>query len=580
MARKTKIVVKDNAASGIKTEEQVFKGFDPTRTKDSASPAVAQDNATPEVPKVDVAALVKDAVEAAMAKSEEAKQAEADALKAELDAAIAEQEAKAKAEADALKAELDKEKEANSKLEDLFKLAGNQNGVTAQEANSSPQFSAMNTILKPSREAQGILAEYLQEVDSVEKVQIADSNGVRMSRNFETTDGLLRELRRDSRQWRQFMQSMEAYAKGHGMLRGRKSVSKDAATVKTDVPPAFLDTLSAIMRTNNRAGFIFHQFTNTRVDFNQGMGDTIQIPRAAFLPAPADPDARKLSGAGTFARINSTNQRLQAGFVRAVVEEWGLGKDSSNPPVGIPTFVQAYSMLDLQQILEGNLFFDYIQWEDLKIRSLWAPTSRVVYQDTNNRVSTTAANGAGTFNRAFFNQLYSYMRTLLIPTYRDNCYGFVLTTQAAADFKESLSSDWEAPTVEDLAALSNMMDPAAGGETDRVTGYIGKFENFHFFETNAYGIGAAGTEGVQTETVAAGSATTRSNYAFGANTIGRGVAQPFEIRRRNDDDYGRSNEYIWLSYEGFVAMDVDPTGYSDTSDVPQQLRVLDVRSIG
>ena len=85
---------------------------------------------------------------------------------------------------------------------------------------------------------------------------------------------------------------------------------------------------------------------------------------------------------------------------------------------------------------------------------------------------------------------------------------------------------------------------------------------------------------MQTETVAAGSATTRSNYAFGSDTIGRCVGTEMEIRRDTNDDFGRVGRYIWRSEEGFVAMDVDPTGYSDSSAVPQQLRVLDVRTIG
>jgi hypothetical protein len=85
---------------------------------------------------------------------------------------------------------------------------------------------------------------------------------------------------------------------------------------------------------------------------------------------------------------------------------------------------------------------------------------------------------------------------------------------------------------------------------------------------------------VQTETVSGGSNTTRSNYAFGADTIGRGIGTEMEIRRDTNDNFGRVGRYIWRSEEGFVAMDVDPTGYSDTSEVPQQLRVIDVRSIG
>jgi len=113
---------------------------------------------------------------------------------------------------------------------------------------------------------------------------------------------------------------------------------------------------------------------------------------------------------------------------------------------------------------------------------------------------------------------------------------------------------------------------------DRASGYLGMFNNFHLFETNAFGCGAAGTDGAQNETIAAVSRLTRTSYAFGANTIGRGIGSPMTIRRDNNDDFGRIGRYAWFSEEGFVAVDVDPTGYSDSSTVPQQLRVIEVHT--
>ena len=165
-----------------------------------------------------------------------------------------------------------------------------------------------------------------------------------------------------------------------------------------------------------------------------------------------------------------------------------------------------------------------------------------------------------------------------------------MTDKAFAEFQNELISDqiWQSATPQDLEVLANMFSISTGqesGPADFAASYRGKYGNFHIFSTNAYAtgaVGAAGTagEGVQTETIAAGSATTRTNYAFGANSIGRGVGTPMEIRKDTNDDFGRIGRYIWRSEEGFVAMDVDPTGYNDTSAVPQQLRVIDVRTIG
>jgi hypothetical protein len=51
-----------------------------------------------------------------------------------------------------------------------------------------------------------------------------------------------------------------------------------------------------------------------------------------------------------------------------------------------------------------------------------------------------------------------------------------------------------------------------------------------------------------------------------------------QIRQNEVTNYQRLNSYIWRSEEGFAALDVDPIGYNDTSAVPQQLRVFQIRS--
>jgi len=98
------------------------------------------------------------------------------------------------------------------------------------------------------------------------------------------------------------------------------------------------------------------------------------------------------------------------------------------------------------------------------------------------------------------------------------------------------------------------------------------------FETNSYGAGSAGSPGVQSETINGGAQVTRSSFAFGADSIGRGIGTEMEIKMDDDTDFERSKRFIWRSEEAHVAMDVDPVGYSDTSAVPQQLRVIEVRN--
>lgn len=522
---------------------------------------------------------------------------EADKQSAEDEAkgAIAELQSQYQAEIDALKQANDEANNRVSSLEGLFKLTGNQHAVTQSEAESidgGVQMPNVNKILSSDRNPKGLYKEVQSILDrsSIAEKYTGGQELVQVRDTRELTS-YIRRLRRDSQAWGQFIADAEAYAKSNGLLRGpsTKISSQDAATVGTDIDGGFLDTLAAVMRTNNRPQYIFRNFANTRVDFAQGTGDTIRIPRAAYQPGPSNPDDRKLSGAGSFANIDPNNQRLQTGTESALLEEWGLGKNSEHPPVGIPSFVQAYSMLDLMGILERNLAEDYFRWEDMKVRSLWAPTSRVVYND-GDEVSTTVGDADGSITLQFLNNLYGYMRGLKIPTYQDGAYGIVLISSVCSQLRNEMIADnvWQAPSMAALTELANNLSLSVGldvGPTDLAAAYQGNLGNFHVFDTNAYGTGTAAAtgaegEGVQTETVSAGARTTRSNYAFGADTIGRGIGTEMEIRRDTNDNFGRVGRYIWRSEEGFVAMDVDPTGYSDTKPVPQQLRVIDVRSIG
>jgi hypothetical protein len=533
-----------------------------------------------------------EALKAKNAELEQEKQSAEDSAKG----AIAELQSQHQARIDELEQEKTEVEGRVDRLEGLFKLTGNQHPATKSEAESmgteTPEMPNVNTILSANRSPGGLYKEVqsiIERAPIAEKYNAAQES-VRVRDTREITS-YMKRLRRDPQAWSQFVSDTEAYAKKNGLLRGpsTKIVDSNAATVGADIDGGFLDTLAAIMRTNNRPQYIFRNFANTRVDFAQGFGDTIKLPRAAYQAGPANPDDRLLSGGGSFANIDSNNQRLQTGTVSAVLQEWGLGKNSQHPPVGIPSFVQAYSMIDLMGILERNLAEDYYRWEDMKVRSLWAPTSRVVYND-GDEVSTTVGNADGSVTLQFLNNLYGYMRNLQIPTYQDGCYGIVLISSVCSKFRNEMIADnvWQAPSMMALTELANNLSVSVGldvGPTELAAAYQGKLGNFHVFDTNAYGTGAVGAagaagEGVQTESVSGGSNTTRSNYAFGADTIGRGIGTEMEIRRDTNDNFGRVGRYIWRSEEGFVAMDVDPTGYSDTSEVPQQLRVIDVRSIG
>ena len=600
MVKTTKVIVKEESATvseadhlkrqmkpkpkGFKAEIQALNPTETSSEEEAPDPvlaAISQLNA-----KVDQLATDKEASDNRVTELE----SQLEDQRTEAEGAIAELQTQHQQELESVNAEKQEADQRVTRLEGVLKMTGSQHAVTESDATQSTP--SVNTVIAANRSPKGVYAEVQQIIERSPQAQKYTAKGaIVYTRDSRELNSYIRGLRRDSNAWRRFITDTEAYAKAQGMLRGNSGriVDQNAATTGPDIDGGFLETLAAILRTNNRPQYIFRNFANTRVNFQRGTGETVKVPRVAYQTGPNTPDDRLLSGSGTYTQINNTNQRMQSGTVSAVIEEWGLGKNAQFPPVAIPTFVDSYSMIDLMGALDTNLAEDYYRWEDMKVRSLWSPTSRVVYND-GDEVTTTVANADGSVTLQYLNNLYAYMRNLQIPTYRDGCYGIVLVSNACATFRNELIADgiWQAPSQSALEELANSLSLSTGldvGPTDLAAAYQGKHGNFHIWETNAYASGAvsaagAAGEGVQTETVAAGSATTRSNYAFGSDTIGRGVGTEMEIRRDTNDDFGRVGRYIWRSEEGFVAMDVDPTGYSDSSAVPQQLRVLDVRTIG
>lgn len=475
--------------------------------------------------------------------------------------------------------ELQSAKKDQVTLKDLEKLIGSPLAPMSEKSGKSANMNMPNVnriTTTKSDTPSGSLKEWFEVREDASRVSKVDARGKQfMSYDNREVNAYAKENRKH------LLKDLESWGKANGMLRG-STVVKDAATIKGDVTGGFLDVLSSIMRTNNRPGFVFWQFADTVIDFGKGLGDTVKIPRAAYLPGPVHPDDRLLSSASTYTRIDSGNQSLATNVVTAELKEWGLGRNSQYPPVTLVNFVTAYSMLDLISILNRNLLRDYYLWEDLKIRSLWEPTTRVVYNKKDS-VSTTAlaATDGGTLTRRFLASLYGYMKELAIPPYMGNKYGLVVNSTALTQLKQSYDTLWHAATPQELQTLTEFLNPAliSPGETDRISGYAGDFENFMIFETNNYGIGSGGAPGVLSTTINSVANTLHSSFAFGTNTIGRGIGTEMQIRFDDDTDFGRASRAIWRSEESFVAMDVDPSGYTDNTSVPQQLRVIEVQTL-
>lgn len=496
-----------------------------------------------------------------------------DAVKAEYEQLIkAQQEAADKAIADqkaALDAINENLKETATKLsryEDLYKLQGISAPTVVSSVHGDRQMGAFK--------------EAVQVLNSAPLYQINTSEG-------ETT------LARDTREFDSYVHShknevlrdLESAMKANGFLRGTSAgqVVKDASSSKADLPEGFLDTLSSLMRMEHYPANIFWQFANTRIEFGKGNGDTIRVPRSPFIAAPTSLSDFELSGDGTFADIATTANPISSSSISAILKEYGLGKSgvSNNAPIGIPNFVQAYSMLDLLGILNRNLRYNYVQFEDLGIRSVYESTTRVLY-NSKNTVTTTAtdiaaAGDVGTLTEQYLNELFAYMRGLQIPTLPDGNFIYVLNTQALKLLKNDLATRNYYMTADSKEELTSQLIGLTGNLMERPSGYVGKLGGFHIFEQNAFGLGAAGTEGVTSVTLGGslGAKTMRSSYAFGIDAVGRGIGMPMEIRPNSDNTFGRQTRYIWLSYESFTALDVDPARSGGSAS--ERLRVVETR---
>ncbi len=468
-----------------------------------------------------------------------------------------------------------------AKFEDLFKLTG-----AAQPNKSALIMPNVNLHIASNHDKiDGILNDVFSHIDQQPKVRkITRQGAIVLDYDKSSLDRLVKK------HYREILEGLGDYGKRRGWFAGSQSIivpSSEAATTVTDLPGGFLDVLSALIRMTHRPGFIFHQFPLMAFDFAAKMGTTIQVGRFNYLVSSNTLSDYNLSGGGTFASIRSDSDPLQSSVVSISVEEWGRGKTGAVTdirPISIPSFVEFYSAYDLVAQLNMKLGFDYARFEDRKIRSYWDGTSVVVYNKSDGLAtlpaSLNAAGQGGTFTRKFMIALYSYAHANLFEPLEDGCYILALNPTAVRQFKIDLDSNWEAPTEKDLMALANILNPSyiSPEDTGRVSGYLGKWEGFHVFESNAFGVGVAGSDGVQNETLggALGAKLTRTSYLAGAGTVGRGVSMPMEIRQDSVTNFDRESRMTWISWEGFAALDVDPVGYANTS---QQLRVMEIHTL-
>jgi hypothetical protein len=388
-----------------------------------------------------------------------------------------------------------------------------------------------------------------------------------------------KDLRLANDYWRKNKQEIsdgvEAVLKNAGYLQGSGRVL-NAATVPSDIPSIAFTHLSNYVRENTYEDLIHWQFANEAAAPGTPPSLNTAVPRYPYFARPTTVASRQLT---TGTDLHSGAQNVTERNALITIEELGLGKDVNNQPVGLTSFTTAFSMANLEQIVNDNLGMDYQYYNDLRLWSLWFLTNSILYPGVGGSVisnSGTLTANDGIFTKQFFVNLRSQMKRQRIKPYQNGLYGFVFNPGGFAQFANDLQTQERILDENTTSKVSKMLQFASGTDLGgEVSGLKGIYNGFMLFEQNVYGVGATpGTDaGVTSVTVASTPTTFDTNFAFGANTIAKATSLPVEIRQDEVRDFGRRDRFVWYSHEGYGDLDV-------VADVNtgKELRVIQVRN--
>ena len=353
---------------------------------------------------------------------------------------------------------------------------------------------------------------------------------------------------------------VEAILRNLGMFGGGDITN--APTLIADIPSTVFDYLSAIVMRPSDADLVYRQFLRMYPVPGTAPRSQGQIPRYPHLARPTTPADRELTP-GT--AIVDDRQNLSETLVPVTIKELGLGKNTANAAVGITRFAEAFSMYNLENLMQEKLGIDYDHTIDLYARSVLGTANTVVYNNSNTLVSTPAevlANGIGHLTRGFLRALFAQMRTDRIPTYSNGYYAFVAPPNQVMKLIDEVAAAqvFNEPSERETEKISRILSvdepDAYGGE---VRGLKLIIDGFMVFEQNVHSVGTSG-EGINTETVATVSQLTEECFAFGRDTVCWATALPVEIIESVNDDFRRTRSFIWYSHENAAAMDVNAVG--------------------
>lgn len=362
---------------------------------------------------------------------------------------------------------------------------------------------------------------------------------------------------------------VEQYCKANGFFKGLLT-DKAASTVRTDLLPTLLDFLSASIRKTQSGKYIFWQFAFKDIKFGKATGDTVQVARVRDLTAPTSVNDTLLAITGP----GASRTNLSINSVSGVLQRRGL-----NEPVQIPQFFSLYSLLDLESLV-GQKLGKHLQADiDLRIRTRFLATTRVLYNDGGAVTAVAgdvAAGDDGTLTESFLNAVYAYITgTAYVDTDEMGCLWLAAPARALAPLKNSLANANRYMDQVSTEKLTSMFTMATNSDMPTISGYIGTFCGFHIFQSTAYGNGVVGTEGVQNAVFATGATLTRSVVAGGYYAVARAVGMEPEIRRATEDNFQTQDAWTWISDEVVFDLDVDSAINAEQQDRIFNLRVAD-----
>lgn len=418
-----------------------------------------------------------------------------------------------------------------------------------------------------------LLSEYKRiiEKDCVATTAYAPSGMIVDQRDYRQAD-LFYQQHKES-----LLFAVQDEMKDAGFLRGGVSSRGRDATSPADLPHAFLDVVSSAGRMTHLSSAIYWQFVRRITDTSINCEQTGRFPRYEY-GASSDNISDYLLGSAV-GSLQTTADSIRSNTVSIEVQEYGIGRPGTSlKPVAVHEIITANNALDAFEAVNRNLVRSYNLFEDLAIRSLLHSTTRVLY-NSNNTVVTDVGDvaGGGQITQKYLTSLHAYMSDNDIPSFSDGSYTLIMPPLSISALKQDVIDRTRVTEAPNFEALTELLNEYHGNANlGRISGYIGKIGGFNVFQAGTHGKGNAPGEGVQAETLNGTAVTTRSCYAFGVDPVGVIDAMPFTVRQKSDTSYGRETDFIWLSHQGFGALDIDPLRPNGSSS--EQLRVVEIRS--